>query len=459
MRKRERVQMTLEQLEQRWVPATVQFFSGYLIIKPSSGEAALTLTVKQTAANTFAVTDSGKALGTYAGVGNLLITGGNGSDSVTVDLNGLSYAGNIPSINTGNGNDTINITNGSGTAASIRGNVTILPGLGNDSVSLSSASAGVLRVGGTVQVFDAAGNDSFTFGNGSASTTVGGDLSIQGTNNVQIDQGSNDMVGGNINVNQGTHGGHLLLQQGLVSGTEVLTVGRSFNISSSQLSADVFTRGMNLGGNLNVNLGNGVGPDVAFGQAGNFLGLSSSPSTTTVINGNFNYTSGSGNDSLDLGSGVVNGNVGITVGDGNDNISLETFTTPTIIGGNLTINAGNGNDLLGPLAGDGGNQALIGGNAVFNLGNGNDTASFDAGSSLGGTLLWHSGNGNDSLSLAGAQTYNVNVVFGNGDDTFTLNNAAAVLTGLVDGGGHITANVFNPVAGTIGSPFTQLNFP
>jgi hypothetical protein len=425
--------MTLEQLEQRWVPATVQFFSGNLIIRPSGGEAALTLTVKQTAANTFAVTDSGKALGTYAGVGNLLITGGNGSDSVTVDLNGLSYTGNIPSINTGNGNDTINITNGSGTAASIRGNVTILPGLGNDSVSLSTASAGVLRVGGTVQVFDAAGNDSFTFGNGSASTTVGGDLSIRGTNNIQIGQGSNDMVGGNINVNQGTHGGHLSVEQGLISGTEVLTVGRSFNISSSQLSADVFLRGMNLGGNLNVNLGNGVGPDVAFGQLGNFLGLSSSPSTVTVINGNFNYTSGSGNDSLDLGSGVVNGNVGITVG--------------------------NGNDLIGPLAGDGGNQALIGGNAVINLGSGNDTASFDAGGSLGGILLWHSGNGNDSLTLAGAQTYNVHVVFGNGDDTFTLNNAAAVLTGLVDGGGHVTANVFNLVAGTLGSPFTMTNFP
>jgi hypothetical protein len=392
-------------------------------------------------------------------VGNLLISGSNGSDSVTVDLNGKSYTGNIPSINTGNGNDTINITNSSGTAGSIGGNVTVLSGLGNDSVSLSSASAGVLRVGGTVQVFGGAGNDSFTFGNGSASTTVGGDLSVIGIENVQLDQGSNDQVGRNINVSLGTNTGRLSLEQGLLSGTEVLTVGGSFNITGGQLSDDVFLRGEVVGGNVNVQLGNGVGPDVAFGGLGNFLGLSSSPATTTLINGNFNYTSGSGADSLDLGSGVVNGNVGINVGDGNDNISLETFTTPTIIGGNLTINAGNGNDLLGPLAGDGGNQALIGGNALFNLGSGNDTASFAAGSSLGGTLLWHSGNGNDSLSLAGTQTYNVNVTFGNGDDTFTLNNAAALLTGLVDGGGRVTANVFNLVAGTIGSPFTMINFP
>jgi hypothetical protein len=458
MKRNKRTFLELEKLEDRWVPANVQFVSGYLIISPSPGEAALKLTLKQTAANTFSVTDQGKSLGTFGPVGNLLITGGNGADSVTIDVNGKGYTGNIFA-NTGNGNDTIDVTNTSGTAGSVGGNITLLPGLGDDSVSISSASAGVLHIGGTVQNIDMAGNDSFTFGNGSASTTVGGDLSILGTNNIQIDQGSNDLVGGNINVNQAAHGGHLFLEQGLVSGTESITIGRNFNISSNQLSADVFLRGMSLGGNLNVQLGNGVGPDVAFGQLGNFLGLSSSPSTVTVINGNFNYTSGSGNDSLDLGSGVINGNVGITVGDGNVNISLETFTTPTIIGGNLTINAGNGNDLIGPLAGDGGNQALINGNVFINLGNGTDTTSFAAGGSVGGMIFYHSGNGNDSVMLAGAQTYNVFVLFGNGDDTFTLNNAAAVLTGLVDGGGHITANVFNPVAGTIGSPFTQLNFP
>jgi hypothetical protein len=74
-------------------------------------------------------------------------------------------------------------------------------------------------------------------------------------------------------------------------------------------------------------------------------------------------------------------------------------------------------------------------------------------------ITWLSGNGNDSLTLAGAQAYNVNVTFGNGDDTFTLNNAAAFLSGKVDGGGRITANVFNLVAGTIVPPFQQINFP
>jgi hypothetical protein len=456
MRKHRRTRLCVEPLEDRLVPATVRFVSGTLFITPSTGEAALTLTAKQTAANTFSVKDGATTLGPFGPVSNINITGGNGADSITVDLNGLAYTGNIFA-STGNGNDIIDITNSSGTAASVKGNVTLQSGLGNDSVSVSSASAGVLNFGGSVLAQDLQGNDSFTFGNGSASTTVSGNLTILGTNNIQIDQGSNDNVGGNITITQGTHGGHLSLEQGLISGTEVLTVGGSFNITSNQLSADVFVRGMVLGKDMNVTLGNGIGPDVAFGQPGNFLGLSSSPATVTTINGNFNYTStGAGNDSIDLGSGVVNGNMGITVGDGNVNISLETFTTQTIIGGNLSIKAGNGNDLIGPLAGDGGNQALIAGNVFLQLGNGNDTVSFDAGGSVGGKITLRAGNGNDSVTLAAAQTYLVDMVFGNGNDTFTLNNAAAVLTGRVDGGG--TANVFNLLAGTIGSPF-ETNFP
>ena len=67
-------------------------------------------------------------------------------------------------------------------------------------------------------------------------------------------------------------------------------------------------------------------------------------------------------------------------------------------------------------------------------------------------------NGNYTLSLEGAQTYVADVVFGSGDDTFTLNNAAAVLTGLVDGGGRITANTFTQTAGTLSPTLVLANF-
>jgi hypothetical protein len=455
-----RTRLRIDSLEDRLVPATVFFSGGSLTVSnPMIGAGGTTsLTLTATGANKIQVMDGTTALGTYAVTGNLTVNGSNAPDSVTVDLAGFSFTGNV-TISTGNGNDTIDMTNSSATAASVAGNVTLSSGLGNDSVSVSSASAGVLKFGSSVLIQDTQGNDSFTFGNGSASTTLSGNLTVNGPNNVQLGQGSNDAVGGNITVTQGTHGGHLSLEQGLISGTEVLSLGGNFNVFSNNQSADVFLRGEVLSGSLNVHLGAGMGPDPAFGQPGNFFGLSSSPSTITTINGDLNYSSGSGADSLDLGSGVVHGNMGITVGDGNVNISLETFTSQTIINGNLTINAGNGNDLIGPLAGDGGNQALIGGNVSLRLGNGDDTTSFNAGGSVGGTITYLSGNGNDSFNLAGAQAYNVNVTFGNGNDTFTLNNAAAVLTGRVDGGGQTTADVFNPVAGTIASPFLLINFP
>jgi hypothetical protein len=458
MKQKKGVALHLEALEDRWVPATVRLISGSLFVSNpliTAGSSSLTLTQK--AANSWQVVDGSATLGTYSGVGNLFIFGGNAKTTETVNLNTFTYGGNL-FVNNGNGNDTVALSNGAG--GNLLGNVTVLNGFGNDSVGINSATANAMTIGGNVLVTDRSGNDSFTFGNGGGVTTLGGNLTLSGIANIQLDQGKNDVVGGTVNVSPGTNlGGHLSLEQGLISGSEVLTVGGNFNIASGPLSADVFLRGMNLGGNLNLQLGNGVGPDPAFGQPGNFFGLSSSPSTVTVINGDLNYTSGSGADTLDLGSGVVNGNMGINVGNGNVNISLETFTAQTIIGGNLTINAGNGNDLIGPLAGDGGNQAKIGGNADFNLGSGRDTVSFDAGGSLGGTLNMHSGNGNDSLTLAAAQVYNVNVTFGNADDTFTLNNASAVVTGSVNGGGRINGNVFNQVAGTLGSPFTLSNFP
>jgi len=63
------------------------------------------------------------------------------------------------------------------------------------------------------------------------------------------------------------------------------------------------------------------------------------------------------------------------------------------------------------------------------------------------------------VSINAPGSFNVNVHFGNADDTFTLNNAGAFLSGLVDGGGRFTANIFNYIAGTIVSGTTISNFP
>jgi hypothetical protein len=457
MARQRRVRLDVEALEGRLVPATVRFFGSNLFISPSAGEPALNLVVTQPAANTFAVTDQARAAGTYGPVGTLFITGGNGADSITVDFSGRTYTGSLTA-NTGNGNDTFTIRS-TGGAGAILGNTFLSTGVGNATVNLNSTGTTAVTFGGLLFASARGGNDSVTFGNGSAVSRVGGDFFLTGYNNVQLEQGSNDTFGGNVTILLGNNPRPLLLDQGVFAGSEVATVAGSFTIVGGPRSDLVGLRGLIIGKDLNVQLGNGVGPDPFSGRLGNTFIISSSSGSTTVINGNLNYTSGSGADSIDLGSGVINGNLGINVGDGNDSITLETFTTPTIINGNLTINAGNGNVFIGGIVGSTGNTALIAGNVSINLGNGNDTVSFDAGGRVGGTISYTSGNGNNHLTLAGAQTYIVNVTFGNGDDTFTLNNAAAVLTGRIDGGGRIVANVFQVLAGTIGSPFTLVNFP
>jgi hypothetical protein len=65
VRKKTQFRPSLELLENRWVPATVQFFSGVLSISNQNTSPASTgLLLTQTAANTFKVTDNGSSNGT-----------------------------------------------------------------------------------------------------------------------------------------------------------------------------------------------------------------------------------------------------------------------------------------------------------------------------------------------------------------------------------------------------------
>src|SRR5690242_1956483 len=112
MRQKNRVPLYLEALEDRWVPATVRFINGTLFISnPLVTGGSASLTVTQTANNTFQVKDGATTLGTYAGVGNINITGSNAKDNVTVNLATFVYGGNL-FVNTGNGNDTVVLTGG-----------------------------------------------------------------------------------------------------------------------------------------------------------------------------------------------------------------------------------------------------------------------------------------------------------------------------------------------------------
>ncbi len=129
-----------------------------------------------------------------------------------------------------------------------------------------------------------------------------------------------------------------------------------------------------------------------------------------------------------------------------------TVTAPLITQGNLSYLAGNGaNSVSLPTA------ASVSGNLSFQLGNGNDTVA--AANTVGGTTEWQSGNGADSFRLgSAANDYNVNVHFGNNDDTFAL-ATTGLISGLVDGGGRLTANQFLQNGAVLTPTFLLQNFP
>jgi hypothetical protein len=441
MKQKRRVRIAVEQLEQRWVPATVRFVSGYLLISPSSGESAMNLTVKQATVNSFTVTDGASGLGTYSGVANILITGANGADTVTVNLNGLAYAGNLTA-NTGDGNDTVNITGG----GAILGNVGLNTGFGNDSVALAATGAAGIHFGGTVQVTDLTGANTLTVGNGAASS-FGGDLSATGYNTVTLGNGTGAIAfGGNVTVNDGSVslGAKITVSNGV-------TVNKALNITTGP-GADTISLGNDtVTGNTQINTGSGNDTVTDTGAA-------------PLFGGNLTISStGSGNDSVNLspGAGTVGGTLSVTLGDGTDTVTLNSTLN---VNGDLRMTLGNGNDSVTV-------DSLVNGNMFWSEGNGTDTITI--GNAPGGVLNWTSGNGNDSVTLgdatnAAGETWNVHMQFGTGNDTLTLAGNGTVaapeaLTGFIDMGGPPGGNSFDPTgslaAGTwvIVSPFTLQN--
>jgi hypothetical protein len=427
MKPKKRTLPSLELLEGRWLPANVTFVSGYLFIGPSSGETAMKLTAKQSSANHFTVTDGASTLGTFGPVGNLLISGSNGSDSITVNLNGLTYTGNIPFINSGNGNDTVSIINGKD-----NGNVLVLLGVGNDSVSLAA------NVGGSAQVISQSGVGSASVT--VTSTSIGGDLSLTRARLVTLSAAT--AFGGNVTVQDGSIG------SSSVSITGAATVTKNLTIQGGTGSDSVAISGaLTVNGGTQITLGNG---NDTFNLTG-----------AATFGGNFSFSSGAGNDSVNVTAGTFGSNASFNAGDGNDSVTLAAAST---VSGTLSVTEGSGNDSVTV-------DSTVFGDERWNLGNGNDTVTI--GNAPGGQLRWTSGNGNDSVTFGDAtnsagETWNVSMRFGTGNDTLTLAGNGTVaspegLTGFIDMGGPPGGNSFDPTgslaAGTwvVISPFTLQN--
>jgi hypothetical protein len=499
----------LEYLEDRTVPATVRLVSGTLLISNPTimGSAtALTLTQDAVVQNKFTVKDGPANNGTYSGVGNIDITGTNANDLVTINLKNNRYTGNLL-VNSGGGSDSVAIIGGGAAGNAIGGNVTLVHGAGNESVNVNGVAGSGLTIGGSLTATNTypGSHNTFQLGNTGAPTNVGGSVTLTNfadrgtTPAVQIGNGQFDTIGGGLSVQSGNVNNNVTVNLGkVVSSTlaQGVMIGNGFNVQTGAGNDTVAIVGANLadnaaGGTKTVGTTINGTTYISLGDGNNYFDVvgqrmpgAQIGGQETTFNGNVVYTAGNGNDSINLagfgrGTGVgttINGNLTISLGDGNNDFGDSVFAggsngglsySETTITGNLNLTSGNGNNVMDFYG------INVQGTEAFTLGNGtNGTATAPILiRTPGSKLVWNSGNGNDYLQIASPlvnaapQLFNVDIHFGNGDDTFQLGGVTldkgGSITGTVDGGGRLTANVFlmDPTLWTIVAPFTITNFP
>jgi hypothetical protein len=438
----------LETLEDRRCP-TVNFTlaSGNLFIM---GAPNGVLSITEMGTRLFRVKEGATTIATFPVPGSIFVTLARRTDAIDVALNPSGLGGNLL-MNLGAGdtlppNSIINIHGGR-----IFGSLTIVKGSGGETFSLGLLPGNLvhdpLSVGGDVNVV------------ASLSSGVGGG---QPRDTLILDAGSS--INGNL---QTTNVDSVLLAS--VPALPAATVSGNLTVNNNleKTTPDVTVLGQ-VGKNVTVT-GPATGSSFALipgvpgaGLIGGNLSVNSLGGTTLVqlapgseVQGNAGIQTGTGADLVQLG-GLIDGDAQIGTDGGNDNVSLVSGAA---VSGNLRVIGGNGNNTLA-LSG------TVSGNLFVQQGNGNVTAT--VGVAPSGVLGWVSGNGNDLLTLGSAAApagsdWNSSIRFGNGDDTLTLSATAPAnqfLRGLIDGGGRLLGNTFNPTAPWVLSPnLTQANFP
>src|SRR5215468_187677 len=130
MKARTRVRPSLEALEQRWCPSvSAAVRGGSLVVSGAATNAADTIQITQTAANTFQIKDGATVVATLSGVTkDVVVNLGAANDKVALDLGGRAAPRNV-SINLGRGDNQLSVVNGT-----IDGHLSVFGGRGVDTV-------------------------------------------------------------------------------------------------------------------------------------------------------------------------------------------------------------------------------------------------------------------------------------------------------------------------------------
>jgi hypothetical protein len=491
----------LEALEQRYVPAIVTYSNGALTISEQAASPP-GLAIAQTAPNAFSVNGGNGTTIRFSKVTSMKVTGTSGSDSVTVNLGGFSYAGPLV-LNMGKGNDTVNILGGitkSGVkGGAIQGTTTIQNGLGNNVNFINSNGTNPMVFGGSVTISEGntGGTNTATFGNsttGGGVTDIHGAVNLTNVNNVVFPAQRSDTFRGAFtdkvavrsmnfleNADTSRHPGIVTFGKGLTlsagSGTSsriTLPGGASYGGLGKGESVVVLGTST-IQGNFALTTGTnlGVNPASATDPHTRVL-LSNNPGGKTTINGNVTYTTGGGAVRYSTNGSTIGGSVNLNFGNSATLFSAGNVSNGTTrIVGDLTItdqgrlntdSSGKGNGI----------EASIGGNASITVGDANNNIVFSVGptatSGVAGTVTISAGKGNNTIAFGedvgsdyeGGTIWNIDIHVGNGNNTVTLTDANAAIAGLISGG--TGTNTFTDAPdegegqGTLGVPFSLVNF-
>ncbi len=207
--------------------------------------------------------------------------------------------------------------------------------------------------------------------------------------------------------------------------------------------------GFSMGGNLNIDVGQGndtVSIGSLFGFPGTIPGdvrVSGANNQlfgiveNALIGGNLTVLSHMENVSTNyfLDGAFIGGNVSILAGNLDDNITFGQLA-PTIIGGSFQATLGNGTNNIVVLAG-----SSVGGNVTAIGGDQNDAVTLDG--DIGGNAYLALNNGTNNLILGGSVGSNLTMIAGSGDDNVTFPGAVGGNVYLSLGGAFMAGNVVN----------------
>jgi hypothetical protein len=320
-----------------------------------------------------------------------------GAGDDQLDLLGLQLSGGL-TLNGNDGHDSFLLS-----ALTVGGAVSLDTGNGNDSVDFTSSqffNTVSVRMGAGQDYLTAGGNLSFgrgltaDLGTGSNTFDVNA-TSLQATGAINVVAGGTSVdtqafllaaasaqINGSVSLRTSTASA-TDFQIGAVAGDDIRITGGLTLQSGSGNDNVSLTQKLQVGGTLNVQLGNGANQVVT-------------TDLDSLRAGHFTYGGGSGTDSVTLAGNTieVTGAVRFTGGAGSNLLDLNPATSLRI-GSSLGYAGGMHDDALyidGP-------DAAIGGGVSFNGANGSNYLGFNAVLGSAGGISYSGGSGTDVIDL------------------------------------------------------------